>query len=248
MSVSSIYNVGSSGPTSRTAFFRSVFGGFGDPTIFKIFVPSPKLPAADGDSGSSVMFLLQTVQTSAAYDPPSASRNMLQRITRPQHTGTQIEAFSAGIRPLAPKFRPDYTLVFLPRGSAAYIILWCISPAPRLRRDSSHFFLASPHPAAPPGQRRKRTRLPASTRACSRRIRRKRSHHRPDRPAQGQTRTRPIQRCGCVGRPIRPPSRRTSHRCAQRHRPHCPRGSSPRLGRLQSSSLVRPAPRCPERY
>jgi hypothetical protein len=57
------------------------------------------------------MFLLQTEQTSAAYVPPSACLNILQRITRPQHIGTQIlEESSAAISGLAPCECRDYTL------------------------------------------------------------------------------------------------------------------------------------------
>jgi hypothetical protein len=45
---------------------------------------------------------LQTAQTRAAYAPPSACRNILQRITRPQHTGTHIvEELSEAISRLA---------------------------------------------------------------------------------------------------------------------------------------------------
>lgn len=57
------------------------------------------------------MFLLHRVHTSAAYDPPFGSLNVLQRITRPQHTGTHIvEALSAAMGALAGINLTDYTL------------------------------------------------------------------------------------------------------------------------------------------
>src|SRR5277367_330796 len=95
------YSVGSSGPASAN-FFLSVLGGLGDPIKLNTLAPSPKLFASAKASCSSVMFLLHTVQSSAAYEPPSACLNMLQRITRPQHTGTHIVApWSAAMSPLA---------------------------------------------------------------------------------------------------------------------------------------------------
>src|SRR5437879_6361011 len=47
------------------------------------------------------MFLLHIVQTSAARTDPSACLNRLQRITRPQHTGTQTVEVSSVMRLLA---------------------------------------------------------------------------------------------------------------------------------------------------
>src|ERR1700722_19108367 len=100
------YSVGSSGPASVDDFLLSVLGGLGDPIRLKTFAPSPKLLAAAALSCSSVMFLLHTPHSSAAYAPPSACRNMLQRMTCPQHTGTHIVArSSAAIGPLAGSYR-----------------------------------------------------------------------------------------------------------------------------------------------
>src|SRR5215470_7791092 len=50
------------------------------------------------------MFLLQLVQTNAASTEPSACLNRLQRITLPQHTGTQTVELSSAMRPLG---RPE---------------------------------------------------------------------------------------------------------------------------------------------
>lgn len=111
MSCDSGYSVGSSGPASAEDFRLSVSGGLGDPSKFRIFEPLPNLWALASGSCSSVMFLLQTVHTSAAYAPPSACRNVLQRMTRPQQTGTHIvEALSAAMMLLAGRESADYTM------------------------------------------------------------------------------------------------------------------------------------------
>src|SRR5215469_9031230 len=105
------YSVGSSGPDSLNDFFLSVLGGLGDPMRLRTFEPSPKPFADAAGSSSNVMFLLHTAQTSAAYAPPSPSRNMLQRMTCPQHTGTHIvEVLSAAKSLLAGSECCDYTL------------------------------------------------------------------------------------------------------------------------------------------
>src|ERR1700721_369741 len=108
------YSVGSSGPASVDDFLLSVLGGLGDPIRLKTFAPSPKRLAAPLSS-SSVMFLLHTPHSSAAYAPPSACRNMLQRMTCPQHTGTHIVArSSAAMSPLSGSYLPGLSTHFSP--------------------------------------------------------------------------------------------------------------------------------------